>query len=447
MANQKISTYLTEVLALIPNDRLDISKEISPGVFDTQFLKYSTLLTELNGDLTVDNLYTADDDLTGNRTVGLLANELTFASTIDANLLKLETTFGRVGIGTGTPTAKLEVVGVSSTNADFSTKFNSATKNLLSLRNDGFVHFGEAATYPSLLQGGSAFINLDNGLTPIWQVQEVNRRISWGGGGVLEMEGSATTYIQGTASGFAYAGTASNDEYRIYTNNATRIWVDVSGNVGVGVSTITQKLEVAGKAKISSQLGIGSSPAMNTYFEIDDGVANKAVKFADKGTGIGLHFKRSSDTYVGEIYPDLISADQVLVYNSRSGHRFHYNGAEIVDMNEVAGEARVRINEPTITSGALSVETKTSGGGSAFYGVNSASNTSTSDNIGVWGESKGTLGTGTTNIGGYFTASGGTADNYAIQSDGKMNMANLPTSSAGLSAGDIWNNSGVLSIV
>jgi hypothetical protein len=43
----------------------------------------------------------------------MLANDLTFLSTIDANLLKLETTFGRVGIGIAAPSVKLEVAGDS----------------------------------------------------------------------------------------------------------------------------------------------------------------------------------------------------------------------------------------------------------------------------------------------------------------------------------------------
>lgn len=38
-------------------------------------------------------------------------------------------------------------------------------------------------------------------------------------------------------------------------------------------------------------------------------------------------------------------------------------------------------------------------------------------------------------------------DLFHIKDDGVVNMSNLPTSSAGLSSGDIWNNSGVLNIV
>ena len=39
------------------------------------------------------------------------------------------------------------------------------------------------------------------------------------------------------------------------------------------------------------------------------------------------------------------------------------------------------------------------------------------------------------------------ASMFKVRGDGTINFANLPTSSAGLSAGDIWNNSGVINIV
>jgi hypothetical protein len=231
------------------------------------------------------------------------------------------------------------------------------------------------------------------------------------------------------------------------SNSATNSYINAA-NVGIGTTTPTQKLEVVGNTKITSNLGIGTATTLGTYFEIDNGVANRAVKFTNLGTGIGLQFKRSSDTYLGEIYPDEISTDQVLRYNSRSGHRFDYNGTQIIEMNSVSNNGRLYVNNPTATNGTLSVESKVQGlSGSSVYALNSASNTSNSVNRAVWAEANGTGGTGTTNVGGHFTASGGTTANYAITTDGNVNMANLPTSSAGLSAGDLWNNAGVINIV
>jgi len=53
----------------------------------------------------------------------------------------------------------------------------------------------------------------------------------------------------------------------------------------------------------------------------------------------------------------------------------------------------------------------------------------------------------TTGYGAHITAPTGATTNYAAKFDGKLNLANLPTSSAGLSAGDIYSNAGVLTIV
>lgn len=58
------------------------------------------------------------------------------------------------------------------------------------------------------------------------------------------------------------------------------------------------------------------------------------------------------------------------------------------------------------------------------------------------------VGAGTTTaFGAHITAPTGATTNYAAKFDGKLNFANLPTSSAGLSAGDIYSNAGILTIV
>lgn len=58
------------------------------------------------------------------------------------------------------------------------------------------------------------------------------------------------------------------------------------------------------------------------------------------------------------------------------------------------------------------------------------------------------VGAGTTTAYGvHVAAPTGATTNYAALFDGKLNFTNLPTSSAGLSAGDIYSNAGVLTIV
>lgn len=60
--SEKISEYTTSVTALASGDLMDVSKLIStsPDVYQSQKLNYSVLLTELNADLTINNLAKAD---------------------------------------------------------------------------------------------------------------------------------------------------------------------------------------------------------------------------------------------------------------------------------------------------------------------------------------------------------------------------------------------------
>lgn len=58
------------------------------------------------------------------------------------------------------------------------------------------------------------------------------------------------------------------------------------------------------------------------------------------------------------------------------------------------------------------------------------------------------VGSGTTTAYGIFSnAATGASKSYALGTSGNINMSSLPTSSVGLSTGDIWNNLGILSIV
>ena len=77
------------------------------------------------------------------------------------------------------------------------------------------------------------------------------------------------------------------------------------------------------------------------------------------------------------------------------------------------------------------------------FGILSGADTTNGINYGI----KSYAYNGATNYAGYFDATSGTV-NYAIfVQRGKVNLGTLPTSSAGLSTGDIWNDGGVLKVV
>ena len=84
--SEKISEYATSVTALASGDLMDVSKLIStsPDIYQSQKLNYSLLLTELNADLTINNL--------GNSNLTSTTNERYFKLNGDAttNLLRVQ---------------------------------------------------------------------------------------------------------------------------------------------------------------------------------------------------------------------------------------------------------------------------------------------------------------------------------------------------------------------
>jgi hypothetical protein len=71
-----------------------------------------------------NTIYSADDDLAGNRTVGLLANNLIFSTTSEPNLLYLKGSNSRIGVGTLNPQCAFNVVG--------QVRFEGTSRTLLS---------------------------------------------------------------------------------------------------------------------------------------------------------------------------------------------------------------------------------------------------------------------------------------------------------------------------
>ena len=132
----KISQYPSSITTLESGDLFDVSEFLNPG-YESKKLDWDDLLTNLNSQLTFQNFATNDLTLTGNRVHDLGVNDLTFGSTGDANLMKFETTNDRIGIGTATPTEKLEVVGNQYLNGRMGINIAPTASQELSLKAGG----------------------------------------------------------------------------------------------------------------------------------------------------------------------------------------------------------------------------------------------------------------------------------------------------------------------
>lgn len=148
---------------------------------------------------------------------------------------------GNVGIGVAAPTARLDVRGSALVSED--------------------LVVGESL---GVLENSVVGGNLGVGTTSPAQKLHVN-------GGRIRQSGSGGAVELWHGTSYGLVGTTSNTKFAIRTNNADRMTILANGNVGIGTTNPTQKLEVDGNVKADgvdvafAQIGIDSNVYANTY--------------------------------------------------------------------------------------------------------------------------------------------------------------------------------------
>jgi hypothetical protein len=156
-------------------------------------------------------------------------------NTIESTVVHIDETNTRVGIGTTSPASKMHV--------DFTADFDG-----LRIQNSNRGH-----NYLLTTAGTSA------------------ERF-----GIYDIDNSANLMQVGY------------DQVRIYTNNAERLRIDSSGQVGIGTDSPSSKLEVSGQMMITSNYTGGKQSDHYLYIG-GDGIAsaNAAIYIGNKGDGSG----------------------------------------------------------------------------------------------------------------------------------------------------------------
>ena len=203
------------------------------------------------------NLYNSDGTVTGSRTVTMGANDINFASST-GNLIFNPSASGNMGIGTTTPTNKLEIIGNTKTDNLYVTSnigigINNPTMTLM-IRNNVTTPNSNIASLGNAISDPSFALDVRKGNTSDVMVQLG-----------LQYAGSTPN-----SSIRFHRGASSNDGFMSFTTNADveRMRINASGNVGIGTSTPTNKLDVIGNTKtdnlyVTSNIGIGTTTPAN----------------------------------------------------------------------------------------------------------------------------------------------------------------------------------------
>ena len=210
------------------------------------------------------------------------------------------TSAGNVGIGTTSPTSLLTLESNSSSpypRIDIKSTSTYPGSEIRFLSSAG----SEVSTIESYSNPGVQYLKLQYNLSST--------------GGKCELQDNAAILGAGTSAVQSYAQVGVTD-FRVITNYGTRMYINTLGNVGIGTTAPSQKLDVVGSAQITGDMYLGR------YIFHDN----------DTNTWIGFP---SNDT---------------ITLRTAGSDRVRVASTGYVGINETSANARLQVKESSITT-------------------------------------------------------------------------------------------------
>ena len=203
--------------------------------------------------------------VTGFQSTGIDDNATSTAITIDSSQ--------QVGIGTSTPGRQFEI---SSTNTYLSLKSTDTSNGTSQIffgdtsdDNVGRINYQHGNNAMLFLTSASEAMRIDSsgrvgiGTSSPSTRLDVNGTVKFVDTMSFSDSGATVScFFQASTDIFQY-GTSTSDDIAIYTNNAERMRIDSSGNVGIGTNSPNVKLQVQGASALGS--GTGTTNAIRIH--------------------------------------------------------------------------------------------------------------------------------------------------------------------------------------
>jgi len=457
-------------------------------------------------DLSADRTFTIATGLTvgttpiASGTIGRVLFQGTGNVLQQSSSLFWDGTNNRLGIGTETPSYNLDVVSASSPN--FRIARTGATEIRIgasTLAGGGIIGTYSASTLNFLTNGTESF--------RIFTTQNIGINTTTDAGFRLDVNGTArvatnlffdrsyaTTFYGFNGNSRVYIGAPATNVLALYTDDAERMRISPTGNVGIGTTTPLVSLDIR-TSNNSTITPLSSVPNDSTTLLVGNTGTNGILALGQNNTGQAWLQGRSR-LGNGTSQPILLNplGGNILIGTTTdAGYKLDVNGTARVQGNsfevtngtnkiaitstQISCLAGVSVSDLNIVAGPISapnsilgIGTTVSGGSTTILRLGAGNATNASGIVTIIESLRGfapTSGTATFSFAtwnGTINQTGGAngitrglyinptltsaADFRAIETTaGRVVFGNLPTSSAGLPTGAIWNDGGTLKIV